>query len=128
VGFLEIYRGFTMKFRSTTGVDIHIALTTGHTAVVGVEPSFLDPIFRKEAIARGALPEGVDDVLLQSSAPAFDRAKTIADTINAMLDGGAEGDFNGDGRPSLKKLNERLGFTASREEVDKIWEAISKAD
>jgi hypothetical protein len=116
-----------MKFRSTTGEDIHIALTSGQTALIGAEPTELDKVFHKEAIARGALPEGVDDDKPQAST-GFDRGLTIANTINAMLDGGVEGDFNGDGRPNLKKLNERLGFTASREEVDKVWEEISKAE
>lgn len=117
-----------MKFRSTTGEPIHIALTTGHTAVVGTELTELDKIFHKEAIARGALPEGVD-ADDNATNTGFDRKQTIIDTLNAMADGDTQGDFNNDGRPNLKRLNERLGFTASREEVDAAWaEVTAKAD
>ncbi len=115
-----------MKFRSTTGEDIHIALTTGHTAVIGKELAELDKIFHKEAIARGALPEGVDDED-DGKGKGFDRAAKIVEILTAMVNGNTEGDFNGDGRPALKRVNERLGFTATREEVDAAWAIVSEA-
>ena len=114
-----------MKFRSTTGEPIHIGLTSGHSALIGIEPTELPKMFHKEAISRGALPEGVE-----SDEPAkaigFDRKQAILDALNAMVDGDTEGDFNADGRPSIRKLNERLGFTASREEVDAAWAIVSE--
>lgn len=117
-----------MKFVSTTGEDIHITLTSGHTALVGTEPVELDVKFHKEAIARGALPAGLPVEVQEAQKPAFDRKEAITNTLNDMLDGGAEGDFNNDGRPSLAKVNGRLGFTASREEVDAVWAEISKSE
>ena len=44
-----------MKFRSPSDQPIHIALTTGHTAVVPPDGVELDPMFHKEASARGAV-------------------------------------------------------------------------
>lgn len=117
-----------MKFVSTTGEDIHITLTSGHTALIGLEPVELDARFHKEAIARGAMPEGVQIEKPQEQSQAFDRGQAIAKVLNDMLDGGAEGDFNNDGRPALGKVNARLGFTASREEVDAVWAEISKVE
>ncbi len=115
-----------MKFRSPNAEDLHISLTSGHTAVVSVEGNELDPMFRREAIARGALTG--DDVapILGDGAP-FDRKQNITDAINAMMDGDNPEDFNDDGKPALKRLNARLGFQASRSEVDAIFDELTKA-
>jgi len=116
-----------MKFRSTTGSDIHIALTSGQTALITSEPTELDKIFHKEAISRGALPEGVepDGPVIKTG---FDRKKAIIDTLNSMLDGGDEDDFKNDGTPDLRKVTAKVGFKVDREEVDAAWAEVSKAE
>lgn len=114
-----------MKFRSTTGEEVHISLTTGHTAVIGVELTELEKKFHKEAIARGCLPEGVDEDEPEQ-ATGFNRVDAITKAMNAMLDGGDEGDFTKAGKPDLSRLNARVGFTVSRSEADGIWEVVSK--
>lgn len=116
-----------MKFRSTTDEEVHIALTSGHTAVVGIEPVELDKKFHKEAISRGCLPEGVeaDEPIV---ATGFDRVAVITKAMNEMLDGENEEDFTKAGKPDLSRLNARVGFTVSRSEADGIWEVVSKAD
>ncbi len=116
-----------MKFRSTTEEDVHIALTSGHTAVVGVEPTELAKMFHKEAIARGCLPEGVDaDEPIAPAGAAFNRVEAITKAMNEMLDGQVEGDFTAAGKPVLAKLNARLGFNVPRSEADSIWDVVSK--
>lgn len=115
-----------MKFFAPTEEPIHIALTSGHTAVVTHEGTDLDMIFRREAIARGANAEGAVAVL-QDQTPQFDRKQVIADAINGMMDGDNEGDFNDDGKPNLTKLNARVGFKVERTEADAIFEEITKA-
>lgn len=116
-----------MKFRSTTGEEIHIALTSGHTALVGVEPTELPANFHKEAIARGCLPEGVEPDAAPDTSGAFDRKKVIVDALNLMMDGDTEGDFKNDGKPNLTALNKRVGFQVERVEADAIWEEVSQA-
>lgn len=114
-----------MKFHSPTDEPVHIALTSGHTAVVGPQDTELDKIFHKEAIARGCLPEGT----VSEEAPkntGFDRKKVLTDAMNAMLEGADEGDFKADGTPNLNKLSERVGFKVSREEADAAWAEVSK--
>jgi hypothetical protein len=125
VGFLAMTKEHKMKFRSTTGEEVHISLITGHTAVVGVELTEIEKRFHKEAIARGCLPEGVEDDA-QDQPQGFDRVKVITAAINAMVDGSEEGDFTAHGKPVLAKLNARVGFTVSRSEADAIWDEISK--
>lgn len=116
----------TQKFRSPTDEPLHIALTSGHTAVVKPEGNELAPMFHREAIARGAL---IGDAVATPAgdAPQFDRKQVIADAINGMMDGDNEGDFNEDGKPNLKRLNALIGFQASRSEVDAIFDEITKA-
>ena len=115
-----------MKFKSTTGEEVFISLTSGHTAMVGVELTELDKAFHKEAIARGCLPEGVEPDVVGPDTN-FNRKQVIVDALNAMLDGGAEKDFNTNGKPDLRALNARVGFTVARDEADKIWDEVSKA-
>lgn len=114
-----------MKFRSNTDEDVHIALTTGHTVVVTVAGNEIDKMFHKEAIARGCLPEGVNDTQ-EDKTPQFDRKKVITDALNDMLSGSDEDDFTKQGKPSLDKLCARVGFTVSRSEADAIWDEMSK--
>ena len=45
-----------MKFRSPTDAAVHIALTSGHTAVVGPDPVELDARWHRVAIARDCAP------------------------------------------------------------------------
>lgn len=111
-----------MKFRSTTGVDVQIGLTSGHTAVVTTEGNEIAAMFHKEAIARGCLPVGVaSDGDTPVSSGNFDRAGVIARAIDGMLEGSGEGDFTADGKPDVRRLSGYCGFTVSREERDAAW-------
>ncbi len=114
-----------MKFRSTTGEDVHLALTNGHTAIVTAKGNELDKRFHREAIAHGCLPEGVEEQN-EEVAPQTDRKKIITDAINAMLAGSDPEDFTQQGKPSMVRLLARVGFQASRSEVDAIWDDMSK--
>lgn len=121
-----------MKFRSPTDEPIHVSLTTGHTALVTQEGVELDPMFHREAIAKGAIPGSLtpEQALMldaKPEAPQFDRADHIAKVLKAMLDGDNEGDFNKDGKPDLRAVNAKLGFQASRSEVDAVWADVSAA-
>ena len=119
-----------MKFRSPTDQPIHIALTTGQTALVTPDGVELDPMFHREAVARGAIPStmSTEQALMLDAPPAkpsFDRPAEIAKVLHAMLDGADEDDFNSDGRPDLRAVNKKLGFTASRSEVDAVWATVT---
>ncbi len=116
-----------MKFKSPTEQPVHIALTSGHTAVVGPEPTELDPIFHREAIARECIPDGVP---VREHKPAAEktRRETIKGALKEMIAGEDADDFLGNGHPNKAKLDARLGFKTERTEVDSIFgELVAEA-
>lgn len=115
-----------MKFRSTTGTDVHLSLTSGHSAVVTADGSELDQRFHREAIANGCLPDGIEESN-EGHKPDFDRKQIISDALHAMLAGSDPEDFTKQGKPSMSKVNARVGFNVDRSEVDAIWEELSGA-
>ena len=115
-----------MRFRSVTGGDVALALTSGHTAVVTPQGVEIDPRFHKEAIAQGCLPEGIDETH-EDTKPGFNRKQVIVDALNAMLAGSDPEDFTKQGKPALGKLIAKVGFTVDRSEADAIWDELAKA-
>ena len=111
-----------MKFRSPSDQPIHIALTTGHTAVIPPEGLVLDKMFHKEASARGAVAYDDNTTILLSP---DDRKAAIALALTAMLDGKAEDDFTAEGKPNLNRLKARLGFAVTREEADATFTELT---
>lgn len=118
-----------MRFFPPTTESLSIGLTSGHMAVIPAEGIELPAMFHREAMARGAVldqapaADSSQTGSQLSGAPdtAGERDKAIRDALNAMLDGGDEGDFNTGGKPNLTKLNARVGFQVSREEADAIF-------
>jgi hypothetical protein len=115
-----------MQFKAPGDKPVHIALVTGHTAVIDVEFGELDARFHREAIAHGCIPFGTAVEEPAAKGATFDRRQVIIDAINAMLDGAAEGDFTGDGKPDLRKLSARVGFGVDRSERDSLFAEVTK--
>lgn len=115
-----------MNFRSPTEDSISVALTTGHTAVVTPENVELNPIFHREAIALGCIPEGTSNTATALETKAFDRALVIGEALQAAVQAGKPDDFKADGTPDLNALAKRVGFKVSREEADSVWAEVSK--
>jgi hypothetical protein len=131
-GFFAIQKGSAMKFKSPTDQPIHVALTNGHTCVIppaneanpdGVD---IDPMFHREAIAKGAEPAGLPPApKVDSNTPT--RSGVITAALQAMLDGSEESDFKKDGTPDLNSVSRRCGFKVSREEVEAIWAGLKES-
>ena len=113
-----------MKFKSPSEEPMHIALTSGHSIVIEPEGTEVPAIFQKEAIARGAMPVGIEEAA-PLEGQKFDRAQVIKDAINQMLDSADEESFTNDGKPDLRKLRGIVGFTVSREEADKLFAEVT---
>ncbi len=117
-----------MKFRSPTNDPLHIALTTGHTAVVSAEGTELAPMFHREAVARGAVPVDSTVASMDLQTQMLARHLAIKDALDAMLNGADKDDFTADGKPNLTRLKSKAGFAATREEVDAIFAELAKAE
>jgi hypothetical protein len=115
-----------MRFKAPGTAPVFLSLTSGNTAVVGTDYTELEPMFHREAIAAGCLPFGVEAPAPVVAEPSFDRRKVILDAINEMLDGAVEGDFTGDGKPDVRKLSAKVGFTVDRNERDKLFAEATK--
>lgn len=115
-----------MKFRSPTETPIHIGLLSGHTCLIGPELVEVPQMFHRQAVAKGALPEGVEpDPVAGKSDTKHD---LILKGIRAMVKDENDGDFNQDGKPDTRKLSARVGFTVSSDERNTAWEEIANDD
>lgn len=114
----------TKRFRSPTDTPLHVALISGHTAVIPPEGIELAPSFYREAIARGAvLAEGAT---AEDQTQVFSRQMAIREAITAMVDGQDKDDFTGDGKPNLVKLKAKTGFHVTREEADAVFAELTQ--
>ena len=116
-----------MRFTSPTDTPVHMALTSGHTFVVGPELVEVPPMFHRQAVLEGCIPEGMKS-LPPEDPPDDNKQDLIVKAIRAMLASPKEGDFNNDGRPDVRKLSARCGFTVLAGERDDAWQACNDAD
>lgn len=114
-----------MRFKSPTEEPIHIALKSSHTCLIGPKFIEIEPMFHREAIARGAIPEGLKGEKIKAMKP-DDRKALVVKAMTEMLEGVAEGDFTKDGKPDLDALAKRVGFTVGRDERDAIWKELEE--
>lgn len=115
-----------MKMRSPTDTPIYLALTSGHTLVIGPELVEIPRMFHRMALAEECLPEGVDAPLPAEGEPEATKMDLICKAIRSMLNGNADGDFNNDGRPDVRRLTLKAGFNVSAGERDAAWAIVSE--
>lgn len=117
-----------MIFKSTTGQDVHVALVSGHTAIVPTTGVELDPIFHKQAIVLGCLPDGAATPVPQVPGNGYDPKKVVRDALILMFKAKDPADFNLNGTAKLSRLNEKTGLQISRTEFDALVIELTKAD
>lgn len=115
-----------MKFYPPKGrASAHIALVSGHTAVVEQEGSEIDARFYREAIAMGCVPHGAADEDSADGDAGFDRSRHLLAVINEMVAAADPKEFDASGKPALRAVVRRAGFTVSSSERDAAWEAYA---
>lgn len=122
-----------MKFRSPMAEPIRVALLSGHTAIIGSEWRELDPIFHREALAKGAQCDKTEienpDVPVRASKEGADKvideATEIRKALIAMLSRDEKGDFVAStGLPNLKTVEKLAGFRVEKEAVYAVFRAM----
>lgn len=114
-----------MKFKAPGSDPIMVALLSGDTITIpndakGVE---VPTRFRKEALARGAVPVGID-VEEEDGSKKEQKSKhqLIVEAIGKLVEEGEDEDFTGDGKPKTDPLSKVAGFTVTASERDAAWD------
>lgn len=119
-----------MKFRAPTDEAVHIALLSGHSAIVTREWRELDPIFQAEALARRCEVDkgGViapKDVPVKAGDSAQNQVADVdqhyRNAIEQMLERNDDGDFTNDELPNIKVVSSLVGFRAVKEDVLRVF-------
>ncbi len=109
------------RFRTPPGVvQLQLALSSGHIALLTEQPRELPPLFHAEARRYGCLSEA-DIAALQDSlqpAAAPDRMERICSEVEALLQQADKQLLDSQGRPHLAILSDRLGFSITPAERD----------
>lgn len=117
-----------MKFYPPKGKETeHIGLTTGHAVLIEKNGTDIDTRFHREAIARGCRPHGIAEVEEDEDA-GFDRKEHLVSAIAGMVEQAEPTFFTADGKPQLRTLSERAGFSVTASERDAAWEAFTGGD
>ena len=117
-----------MKFRSPTEQPIYMALTSGHTFVVGPDLIEVPKLFHRQAVMEGCIPEGMDSLPKDDDTPSDTKHSLIVDAMRKMVEAADANDFTNDGKPDTRKLSARVGFTVLKEERDAAWEEVGNDD
>lgn len=114
-----------VKFYPPQGKEsVTVGLTSGHMAVVEHSGTVLHKMFHAEAIAQGCRLSQDDDEEVDTG---FDRAATIKEAIEDLLDSNNPDAFTADGRPQTDALSKACGFRVSSSERDVAWAEVSEA-
>ncbi len=118
----------SLKFLPPQGEEqMHIALISGHTALVTREGTDLPVMFRKEALSRGCEVQGVD--LADPDKPNADetqksKQELIIDAIDDIMARNLADEMTGDGKPKTDVLSKQAGFTVSAGDRDAALEVM----
>lgn len=115
-----------MKFRSLD-VDIRIALTSGHVAIIGSEWCELPLMFHKLAIAQGAEFNKESGKLEKEPAPDNSHSppvthdQVIRTAIERMIGREEDGDFTADNNPNTNIVSDLAGMRCRKEDVMRVY-------
>lgn len=121
-----------MKFRAPTDVPVHLALLSGHAAIVTREWRELPPIFHAEALGKRCECDkrvlAPKEVSVQSGPEAQNQVADIdqhyRNAITTMLERNQEGDFTNDNLPNINVVSSICGFRAEKSDVMRVYRAM----
>lgn len=110
--------------KAKLGETVRVALISGHTILIGDEPTEVHPQFQREALSLGANfcdggEEAPADVPPPPPAPdaTAEEKEQIKAALILMLERNEEDDFTKAGQPNLRVVRELAGFNAERDEI-----------
>lgn len=113
-----------MKFKTSTGGELHIILLSGHSIVIGPDFGEVPDIFVNEALARGCIADRSiaepNKTVVKAGAGAQgqeDQQQAYRKAFITMLERNEEGDFTNDNLPNTNAVSKLAGFRANKEEM-----------
>jgi hypothetical protein len=105
--------------------EIRLANTAGHTCVIGAEYTEVPEMFRRMAVAEGALIEGVQPEAPPPPKVEHSKEELVAKAMRDMMDVQNPDDFGQDGKPKVDAVSARAGFTVDRHTRDSVWRKVA---
>ena len=123
----------TLRFNPPSGMNsLSIALLTGHSMCVhrthpedGAAGTAIPVRFRKEALARGCAPVGVD--IDEDEEQTATKSELILKAVEAVIERNDSDEVDAHGRPKLAAVKKQVGFTVTKVELDEAFDAFEKS-
>lgn len=123
----------TLRFNPPLGLNtLSIALLTGHSMCIHrLHPEDQQagtPIpvrFRKEALARGCAPVGVD--IEDDEEQGETKSDLILKAVEAVIERNDADEVDSNGRPKLAAVKKQVGFTITKVELDAAFDDFEKS-
>lgn len=123
------------KFKSTTGQEVYVALTTGHCTIIGTDWTDLHERFHTAAYSQGCIS---DDMIKNTSGNALDpsvvnmlnnvalQKNEVEDAIRKLVKENDLEAFDSKGKPKCPKLTDMVGFRVTNAVRDEVWYRIQE--
>jgi len=123
----------TLRFNPPSGMNsLSIALLSGHSMCVHRQhptedqPGTAIPVrFRKEALAKGCSPVGVD--IDEDEEQSDTKSDLILKAVEAVIDRNDSDEVDANGRPKLAAVKKQVGFTITKVELDAAFDTFEKS-
>lgn len=123
----------TLRFNPPSGMNsLSIALLTGHSMCVHRThpedqlPGTPIPVrFRKEALAKGCAPVGVD--IEEDEEQTATKSELILKAVEAVIERNDADEVDANGRPKLAAVKKEAGFNVTKVELDAAFDDFEKS-
>jgi hypothetical protein len=123
----------TLRFNPPSGMNsLSIALLSGHSMCIHrVHPTDQLPgteipvRFRKEALAKGCAPVGVD--IDEDEEQGDTKSDLILKAVEAVIDRNDSDEVDANGRPKLAAVKKQAGMNVTKVELDAAFDAFEKS-
>jgi hypothetical protein len=116
-----------MRLKSPTEATLSVCLTNGHGIRIGPEGRDVPEMFRRDALAAGAIPAEMSAADFETNEPPppdDSKAALLINGIKQILTENNPDDFTGSGLPNRKKLSAMVGWNVSAEELGAAWKVL----
>ena len=114
-----------MKLKSPTDTPVHVALLSGQAMQIGPEGREVEPVFAKEAFAKGCIPVEltVEDMTDKDAVPTEREQSAILRATLRRLKA-EDTPLTGAGLPNRNTVSATVGWNVSAVELTDAWNSL----